>query len=351
MMTCAERVRRTLAFEKPDRYPVIHTPGGIGGTPERIKGLRALYAEFPGDFCDSVQFKGYVDERASPDEEYYREETDEWGVTWSFDHPILGGIATGHPLTDWKDLDRYEIPKAPLLDPENRRALEEEYTKRREGGYILGGNADGALYERMQWLRGYQNLLLDLAEDREEIEVLADRILDEHMLPQMEECLKLGAEFIGFTDDWGSQTNLMIRPEQWRRIFKPRYARMVQLCHEHGARIWMHTDGETTSVIPDLIEIGVDCLNPQFSCMDLHRLRELTYGKMTIMTDINQHKILGKGTPEQVRDEIKRVIDILGHPDGGLILRAFLQIYVPLPNCRAALQAFRDFGNLQERAG
>lgn len=345
-MTHAERVRKTLAFEKPDRYPVIHTPGSIGGTRERIRGLRALYREFPGDFADSREFKGVVDERASPDEPYYREETDEWGCLWAFDHPILGGIVKDYPLADWRTLDGYEIPKPPLLVPDGRREYLKHLEKQKTEHYPLNGNADGALFERMQWLRGYDALLMDIADAREEVEVLADRILDEHMIPQIEEALELGARWIGFTDDWGTQDALMIHPEAWRRIFKPRYERMASLCHKYGARIWMHSDGEITAIVPDVVEIGIDCLNPQFSCMDLHRLREMTWGRMTIMTDIDQQGVLTHGTPEQVKEEIRRVIRILGHPDGGLILRAFLQVNVPLANCRAALEAFRDYGQL-----
>lgn len=347
-MTYAERVLRTLRFEKPDRYPVIHTPGSIGGTPDRIAGLRALYAELPGDFADSTKYPAMVDERRSQDESYYREELDEWGCLWAFDDPILGGIVKGNPLDDWAKLDSYEIPKAPVLTPEGKRATEARIAAQRAGGYLPSGNADGALFERMQWLRGYEALLMDIAERREEVGILADRILDEHMLPQVEGSLGLGARFINFNDDWGTQSTLMIRPETWRGIFKPRYERMASLCHDNSARIWMHSDGEITSIIPDVIEIGIDCVNPQFSCMNLHALGELTWGKITIMTDIDQQGVLSNGTPDEVREEIRRVIEILGHPEGGLILRAFLQTNVPLANCRAALEAFRDFGRLDE---
>jgi len=346
-MTHEDRVVRTLTFGGPDRRPVVHTPGSIGGTPERIEGLLALYREFPGDFADSTQFTTVVDERASPDEPYHREETDEWGCLWAFDHPILGGIVKGCPLDDWAKLDSYEIPWAPLLDPEKREAYVKQLESQKAGGYLPSGNADGALFERMQWLRGYEALLMDIVDGRVEVEILADRILGEHMLPQIEESLKLGARWIGFTDDWGTQTNLMIPPEAWRRIFKPCYEEMASLCHQHGAWIWMHSDGHIMPIIPDLVEIGIDCINPQLSCMDLRNLRDMTRGWVTVMTDIDQQGVLTHGTPDQVRKEIRRVIGTLGHPKGGLILRAFLQVNVPLANCRAALEAFRDFGALE----
>ena len=349
-MTPEQRVRATLEFRGPDRYPVIHTPGSIGGRPDRVEALRALYAEFPGDFADSTAFSTVVDGRSGPDEACYREETDEWGCLWAFDDPILGGIVKGCPLADWAKLDGYEIPKAPLLDPVRREAYVDKLHRGKVGGYPLGGDANGALFERMQWVRGYESLLMDIAEGRPEVEVLADRILEEHMVPQIEQCLGLGAWFIGFTDDWGTQTGLMISPESWRRIFKPRYERLAALCHEHGAHIWMHSDGCISEIVPDLVEIGIDCLNPQFSCLDLQRLRERTFGRMTIMTDIDQQGVLSWGTPEQVRRAVRRAISLFGHPEGGLILRAFLQINVPLANCRAALEAFRDFGAI-DRGG
>ncbi len=77
---------------------------------------------------------------------------------------------------------------------------------------------------------------------------------------------------IGFMDDWGAQSRLLISPKMWREIYKPLYAEYVEIIHSAGKFAFMHSDGDISAIYPDLIEIGVDALNSQLFCMDIEAL-------------------------------------------------------------------------------
>jgi uroporphyrinogen-III decarboxylase len=160
----------------------------------------------------------------------------------------------------------------------------------------------------------------------------------------IERSLRLGVDGIGFGDDWGTQTQLMISPRLWREFFKPRYKKMFDLIHSAGAHVYFHSDGMTLEIVPDLIEIGVDVLNPQFSCLDLKALAQISGGKVCIATDLDRQFVLPFGTPEEVREHVREVVKTLWHPHGGIIGRGEIGPDVPLENAEAMFQAFREFG-------
>ena len=120
-----------------------------------------------------------------------------------------------------------------------------------------------------------------------------DQYLEEYLIPSIENNFRLGVEIdvVGFMDDWGTQTQLMISPESWREMFKPRHQRLFSLCHAKGALTCLHSDGMILDIIPDLMETRLDVLNPQFSCMDLEELRKLTDHSLCIISDIDRQGV------------------------------------------------------------
>jgi uroporphyrinogen-III decarboxylase len=235
----------------------------------------------------------------------------------------------------------YKIPPPLILKPEEKAKAEARFEKIK-GTYILWGGGVN-FFERMQWLRGYEALLIDMAEDREEVYILADRILDEYIIPLVKSYLEIGAEVISLGDDWGTQSQLMISPALWRRIFKPRYKQIFDLCHDADALVYMHSDGMIMEIIPDLIEIGLNVINPQFSCMNLKELKKITDHKICISTDIDRQQVLPFGTPGEVREYVRNVFELLAHPEGGLLWRGEVGPDVPLENVETMLKAFYEF--------
>ncbi|MCD6408007.1 hypothetical protein J7L87_03040 [bacterium] len=213
----------------------------------------------------------------------------------------------------------------------------------------IGWYSGGTLFERMQWLRGVENLLIDIALDKEEVYILADRIVNEYLIPSIETGLEIGAEVIGFADDWGGQKQLLISPNSWRKIFKPRYKKMFEIVKEAGALSWFHSDGMIMEILQDFIEIGLNVINPQFSCMNMEELRSAIGEKMCIYTDIDRQRLLPYGTVEEIEDYIKKVFELFGFSEGGLIYGCGIYPDVPFENIEALLSSFYKYRNLNER--
>jgi len=124
----------------------------------------------------------------------------------------------------------------------------------RRDKFMLGGGVQ--LFERMQWVRGMEDLLLDLAQDRPEVYVLRDMVMDFNRA-HLSYWLSHDFEGITFSDDWGSQQQLLISPQMWRRFFRPCYEEMFRMVKRAGKLVFFHSDGYTMEIIQDLIDVGV----------------------------------------------------------------------------------------------
>ena len=342
-MDSRERVFRAIRFECPDRVPVTYSclPAAFL---DHGPALIDLLKKYPNDFysLDDIEIPEPKKEFYRPDGSYEHEYTDEWGCRWVEYREGITGQVIGHPLSDWSGLKDYQVPEHPLSSPDQVRENKARLDRMRKRYPAWGGGTN--FFERMQWLRGFEPLLMDMAEGREEVCVLADRILEEYILPFVRASIEAGSEIIVIGDDWGTQQQLMISPPLWRKIFKPRYRRIFDTCHDGGALTYMHSDGMIVEIIPDLSEIGLDVINPQLSCTDLEELRKAADHRICISTDIDRQRLLPFGTPEQVREYIGNVFDVLGSPDGGLMWNGEIGPAVPLANAEAMLKAFNEFG-------
>ena len=151
-------------------------------------------------------------------------------------------------------------------------------------------------------------------------------------------------------DDLGTQENLMISPRMYRRMLKPLHAEMIALIKQKTkAKVFFHTDGDVFNLIEDFIEIGVDVLNPiQTSAGKMSNLEELKkqYNKRIVFCGaMDTQKILPHGTTEEVKQEVRRVINILGQ-DGGYMLATVHTVMneVPPENVLAMVDAVEEYG-------
>jgi len=324
---------RAIEFRGPDRIPISHglLPGAIDNFGER---LRDVFRRYPGDFPGQTGDYGGTENNSH----YQRgEQTDEWGCTWVNLGLGTEGQVKGHPLGDWSALETYRAPDPYAGEwPERKERTDPDQ-------YVGIGAGGGRLFERMHFLRGYGRLLIDIAEERPEVEVLRDLVL-EHTLKRLERQLQTyNCDSVGYMDDWGTQDRLMIHPEQWRKLFKPAYKRIADLVHSAGKHFHFHSDGYTMEIIDDFIDIGVDVLNPQFSCMPLEQLAEKCRGRVCIRSDIDRQHVLPFGTPQEVREYVRRVCELFASPAGGLIGHGEVGPDVSPENAQAMLQAFLDF--------
>jgi len=329
-VTHRERVFRAIEFKNPDRVPVQHAvlPAAyfVHG-----RALVDLLREFPDDF-------GY--NPGIPKREHlhpgYRagRHADEWGCEWDNEQEGMLGICVGHPLADWSNWSSYKLP--PVYSPAPAPPGE---TQRENYAFGFGTN----IFERMQWLRGYDNLMYDIALGSEEAYMLRDALVEWAV-----ECAKHSAETdidaMGFGDDWGTQISLIISPKSWREFYKPAYKAMFEPARARGKHVHFHTDGFTWEIMHDLMEIGVDVLNVQHTCMGVEKIGKEFGGKAAFRSDLDRQHILPHGTRQEIRDHVKEVIECLGSYGGGLIGHGEIAPDVPLENIREMLEAWREFG-------
>jgi uroporphyrinogen-III decarboxylase len=202
------------------------------------------------------------------------------------------------------------------------------------------------LFERLHALRGFENTLTDLYLERERIEMLADRIVefDLGIIRNVSQRFPGSIHGLWFTDDWGTQQNVFVRPQLWDEFFKPRYQRIFGAIHAAGWHVWMHSCGKVNAILDRLIEIGVDVINlQQPRALGIEKIGQEFRGRICFesLCDI-QHTLPFKGA-EEIRQEARLLLDRWATASGGFILSDYgdgAAIGVPLEKKRIMLDAF-----------
>ena len=208
-------------------------------------------------------------------------------------------------------------------------------------------------FERAYAMQGMETFLLNMARDPDFSRALLEKIAGyckQLMGPFLEE-LGDNVDIIKIGDDLGTQESLMISPKMYREILKPVHADFISFIKARTkAKILFHSDGDVMTLIDDFIEMGVDILNPlqtsAGSMSDLPLLKKRFGKNIVFCGGIDTHRVLPFGTPEDVRQEVRRVIDILG-PGGGCMIGAVHTIKndVPPENVLAMVDAVEEFGH------
>ena len=330
-MNSRERVYRAIEFGGPDRLPLMHVvlPGGFTVFGDA---LRALLARHPDDFAVT----GYTEPTEFSDE-IGVPQADGWGAKWLRTLDDSKGQVVEHPLADWGQLDGYRFPDPLAIG--DWSAVEDRLRANAGAKYVL---VDGdTLFQRMFYLRGYEQLMYDLADRPPELAYLRDRIAD-FMVRKIEKWLEFGVDGFQFRDDWGTQQALMISPADWREWFKPTYARIFDAVKAGGKHIWFHSDGQIFPIIGDLIELGAKVVNPQAHLIGFERLASAFGGKVCFLGDIDRQYVLPFGTPDEVRAHVRSAIQTFGNYHGGYIGRGEVAVDTPLANLEAMYEAFGE---------
>lgn len=204
----------------------------------------------------------------------------------------------------------------------------------------------GSHFEKAYFARGIENFLADLAGNRAFAKDLLDMIIRKNMvmLENIISCPEVDGVLLG--SDWGSQKSLLMSPETWRELIAPGELREYKLLKSAGKDVWIHSCGNVEVIIPDLIEMGVDVLNPlQPECMDIYEIKRKYGDRLTFWGGISTQRTLPYGTPQQVRDETRAVIQAMSRNGGYIASPAQgIQDDVPVANMLALLDELRVFG-------
>ena len=261
-----------------------------------------------------------------------------------------------HPLPEARtpeDLDAYQS-WPDMSDPTRTAHVRENARRLAEENQFAIFATPWLLFpfERAYAMQGMETFLLNMARDRDFARALMERnaLYCKKLMGRFLEELGDNVDIIKIGDDLGTQESLMISPKMYREILKPIHADFISFIKDRTkAKILFHSDGDVVSLIDDFIEIGVDILNPiqtsAGSMSDLPSLKKRFGKNIVFCGGIDTHRILPFGSPEEVRQEVRRVIDILG-PGGSCMIGAVHTIMndIPPENVLAMVDAVQEFG-------
>ena len=378
-MTSRERFLTALDHEEPDRVPL-----DLGSMMSTI--AVEPYRQLKKYLGMKGKIRTFVRDHVEPDEEILKEfgiDTryvrlraprswkmkllsdnsyfDEWGVRWKKPSSSLYFDPVGPPLADVdiQDLEKYPFPNP--LDPGRTKGLSEEARYLYQNTpYAIVANAPGAgIFETAWMLRGFEKLLEDFINNPEFAKALLEKVTG-ILKGIYGEFLRAVGEYIQVvmvSDDLGMEDGLMISPRLYRELIKPLHKELWSFIKEKTeAYLFFHSCGSVYKLIPDIIELGVDILNPvQVSAKDMesHRLKEEFGDRLSFWGGVDTQHILPYGSLEDVEREVKRRIKDLA-PGGGYILTAVhnIQWGVKPENICRMYEAAGEYGtypvNLEE---
>ncbi|MBZ0301707.1 MAG: methyltransferase, partial [Anaerolineae bacterium] len=240
--------------------------------------------------------------------------TDDWGSVWHVAEAGVIGEVKEPALADWSELAHYQPPWVLLrdrnVDAINRRCVQSDQ--------FMLSDATVRPFERLQFLRGTENLFIDLAYGTSELRRLL-AMVHEYYLEDIRRWCQTDVDGVMFMDDWGANQRLLINPETWREWFKPLYREYCDLIHAAGKFAFFHTDGHTAAIYDDFVEIGIDAINSQLFVMDIEALAHKYKGRITFWGEIDRQYVLPFGSPDEVRAAVMRVRRALDDGMGGVI--------------------------------
>jgi uroporphyrinogen decarboxylase len=332
-MTPRERVQKTLRFETTDVVP---------WQVEFTREARRKMAEFCGDSGFEAKIGNHLaklSHRNVAGGEWVQPGflRDEWGVVWNRTEDADIGVVANRVLGS-RSLEGYRFP-----DP-NPARLREHYARFVEENRPRFRMASMAftLFERAWSLRGMDELMVDMLEAPGFVHELLDRILEFNMA-QIEVALAQDVDCVFFGDDWAGQHGLLMGPRPWREFIQPRAAAMYARTRRGGKRVMIHSCGDVRSLLPELVEMGVEVFNPfQPEVMDVVATKRRFQGKLAFYGGISVQRLLPRGTPDEVREETRRLLAELG-PGGGYLAAPSHSVSADVPpgNVAALLEVLQ----------
>ena len=371
-MTSRERVRAALAHKEPDRPPV--DLGSTNISSMHIKAYQNLL-KLLNINDDNIQFIDYGQQLVNPCDAFikkigvdtrslklpgsktkkikfldkdHNEYEDAWGIVWRRPEGGLYYDSVYHPLAHLEDIDaisRYPWPCADDLGCDDGLCETARSIYENSDSSIIG-SCGGSIFMLAQDLRGYENFLLDLMTEKEIAHYILDRIV-ELRIAMTERFLDQAGEYIDvikIADDLGGQNAPLMSLELFRELIKPPTEKLISFIKKHShAAVLYHCCGAMRSFIPDLVEIGVDILNPvqtQAAGMNPVELKKDFGDKLVFWGGIDTQKTLSKGTPDDVRSEVRERITQMGKNGGYVVCASHnMQADVPPENILAMVEA------------
>ncbi len=330
-MTSKERVLMAINHQEPDKVPLdawlapevadqLIKMLNVDSSQDPFALAKRLGHDFlyrAVGFCEG--YSTIYDETKKIGPNLYQ---DDFGIKWSFKKQDLGGYCemVEHPLADLRSYDRFPWPDPLKVSrvglEENRRLIERDGKEYGIIGAVACSMLEGAWY-----LRGLENFLLDLAANLDFVEDLLDHTM-KHSLALSRELVKMGVDILWWGDDFSVESGPIMQPELFRRLLKSRYARVFGELRglNKNLKIAFHCDGKVEWALDDLVEVGVDIINPlQPDANDSAAVKKRYRKNLSVWGNVDTRNVMSRGSAQEVVEEVKKVIRTLS-PGGGHLL-------------------------------
>lgn len=250
---------------------------------------------------------------------------DLWGSKWTVhpDYPSTGYVHE-HPLTTVNAMAAWRLPDVGRFAAMTEASLTARLPALEKADKYRIVALSSGLWERLQYLRGMEQVMTDLVERPEAVRGLLGRLTDA-WLEYIERLAPFAREIdaLFMFDDWGTQSAAMISPAMWREFFLPEYRRFATACHARGLHFWLHSCGMVTELLPGFIEAGIDAVNPyQSGTCGYEEVAERFRGRIAFATTVDIQTTLKTGPVEKILKDCERLAR-WGCASGGLIIRSY----------------------------
>ena len=340
-----ENTLRAIRFEKPEHIPVTFwiNPACWHHYPQDA--LFELMAEHRILFPDFTPHGTAMPELA-PWERVGKPHIDAWGCVWETPDDGITGSVTKHPLADWDALQGFAPPEPAETNgmaAVDWSMIKDEILKATaQGKHGVGSLEHGHAFLRLSYLRGYENLLLDMADEDDRLRQLIEMV-ESFSMAVVQRYVDLGVAMMRYPEDLGMQLGPLLSPEYFRTYIKPIYEHLMAPAHEAGCLVHMHSDGDIRALADDLVVSRTDVLNLQDLVNGIDWIASNVKGRICIGLDIDRQQITRFGKAEQIDNLVRREVQSLGSPEGGLMMIYGLYPGVPLENVKAVMDAMERY--------
>ncbi len=271
---------------------------------------------------------------------------DSYGCVWSGEIDGITGIVDGHPLADWAALDDYQMPDPRThtpLKPVDWEAIRAGVAQTKQGGGLtVGGLEHGWLFLRLYYLRGFENLMMDMATEDPRLDRLITMIVD-YSRYIVDQFVEMGVDVFHFPEDLGAQDASVIGPKGFDRWIAPAYHSLMQPVRDAGIHVHTHSDGYIMDIIDNILACGVNIINLQDIANGIKDIERELKGRVCVHLDIDRQSVVPFGTRQEIHDLIEEEVRTLGSPEGGLMTVVGFYPPTPAENIDAVLSALAKF--------
>ena len=337
MVSHRERMLAALEFRHPDKIPVFYHPSTAGLYVHGQK-LLDLFNEFQPD--NKIIFDCMPEpaaETVKVDGSYYELKIDDWGTEWEYRIFGIQGHPHRYPFVTWKDAEKFEFPPYEITPEQKKNQLEARKEHLTFGCWI-------SIFEKLHALRPFDEVLMDVFTEEPALLRFLDRLV-EYWEQVIAANLEAGVDVICFGDDWGMQTASLISPDLFRKIFKPRYEKLMRPIRNAGTKIQFHCCGETGAIGNELLNLGIDIFWPQIklSEQDIELVKRSRTEHVTLLIHPDRQHLVPNGTPAQIEAAIRTYADAYHELGGGGIFYIEIENDAPWENVKTLIESVHQY--------